>query len=125
MLKNTMCCMVNTHESKTPLYHLRKAKGLTQKQVADAVGTVPTQIAKLENGTRKLAPEWIERLAKALNCTKAELLGEESHDGLTQREKMLLDYFRNSDESGQDLLLKTGDTLSKLSKKGLTDGRVG
>ena len=61
---------------KTALYKIRKARGMTQRQIADAVGVEPDHISKLENGDRRLSPEWIERLSKVLNCSKGELLGE-------------------------------------------------
>lgn len=101
------------------LRKIRTEKGLTQKDVAEAVGTTANQISRLENGNRKLAPEWLERLSVALDCSKAALLGET--EVLSEREKLLLDYFRNSDKAGQDLILKTGDTVSKLVSK---DGKI-
>lgn len=104
-------------KNKTPLYDLRKKAGLTLQQLADLLHTSKSQVSNLENGHRKLAPEWLERLSKVLNCTKAELLGEAPTDQLTDREKMLLDYFRKSDAAGQDLMLRTGDTVAKLSSK--------
>ena len=104
-------------KNDSPMRRIREARNLSQRELAERINASAPQICALENGTRKLAPEWLDRISKALNCTKAELLGEEPCEELTEREKMLLDYFRNSDESGQDLLLKTGDTVSKLATK--------
>lgn len=102
---------------KTALYQIRKSRNLTQRQLAELINASTQQISQLENGDRKLAPEWLDRLSKVLNCSKAELLGEAPSNQLTDREKMLLDYFRKSDAAGQDLMLRTGDTVSKLSSK--------
>jgi len=70
-----MVCMLEKNK-KNPIYAMRVQKKMTQKDVAEAIGASVQQISKLENGERKLAPEWLERLSKALNCSKGELLGE-------------------------------------------------
>ena len=82
---------------KNALFQIREKKGLTQKDVADLIGTTPNQISRLETGNRKLAPEWLERLSSALKCTKAELLGEEPEAGLNPEELKLLEDFRALD----------------------------
>ena len=98
---------------KTPLYKIRKRKGLTQRQIAEALGTIPTQISKLENGERKLAPEWIDRLSKVLECSKAELLGEDAPEQLSEREKAFLDMFRNLSEREQDSIMAAFNVLAQ------------
>lgn len=77
---------------KTALYEIRRARGMTQRQIAEAVGVEPDHISKLENGDRKLSPEWIDRLSKVLNCSKGELLGEE---GISEEEREILDMYKN------------------------------
>lgn len=79
---------------KNALYRIREQRGLTQKDIAEAVGTTANQISRLESGVRKLSPEWIDRLSLVLNCSKAELLGEEAPERLTEDEQKLLDDFR-------------------------------
>ena len=99
---------------KTALFQIRKSRNLTQRQLAELVNASTQQISQLENGDHKLAPEWLDRLSKVLNCSKAELLGETPPVQLSDRERLLLDYFRKCDAAGQDLMLRTGDTVSKL-----------
>ena len=98
---------------KTPLYDLRQKKGLTQKDVADAIGTTANQISRLENGERKLAPEWLERLSKVLNCTKAELLGEEPTETISERERAFLEMFRNLSEREQNSIMAAFNVLAQ------------
>lgn len=98
---------------KTPLYALRKKRGLTQKQIADAVGVEPNHISKLENGDRKLSPEWLERLSKVLNCTKAELLGEEPAETISERERAFLEMFRNLSEREQNSIMAAFNVLAQ------------
>lgn len=55
---------------------LRKRLGLTQRQLADAVGVTESTISNWEQGRNSL--EWLERVAKlcrALQCTPDDLIG--------------------------------------------------
>jgi len=55
---------------------LRKRVGLTQRQLADAVGVTESTISNWEQGRNSL--DWLERVAKlcrALQCTPEELVG--------------------------------------------------
>lgn len=98
---------------KTALYDLRQKRGMTQRQIAEAIGASVQQVCALENGTRKLAPEWIDRLSKVLQCSKAELLGDAAPEQLTNREKALLEIFRNLPEREQDGLLAAFNVLAQ------------
>jgi transcriptional regulator with XRE-family HTH domain len=53
---------------------MRELRGLSQKKLADAVGTSQPQIDRLEKGDRGLDQDWMFRLAKALDCQPADLL---------------------------------------------------
>ena len=58
------------------LKDLRKAKGLTLEELAEAIGTSKQTIHRYENGTISNIPkEKIEALAKALDTTPAALMG--------------------------------------------------
>ena len=87
-------------QQKTALYKIRKARGMSQKQLAEAVNASNQQISCLENGDRKLAPEWIERLSKALNCSKGELLGETP---LSDDARAVLDMYERLTDSKKEL----------------------
>jgi transcriptional regulator with XRE-family HTH domain len=53
---------------------LRKRRGLTQPQLAEAAGTTFQQIYKLENSKRKLPQQWMDRIAPALGVRPAALI---------------------------------------------------
>ena len=93
---------------------VRIEKGMTQANLAEATGVGVTHISHVETGNGIPSLQTFLDIVNALNCSADELLFGITAD---EREKKLLDYFRNSDESGQDLLLKTGDTVSKLASK--------
>lgn len=56
------------------LREIRTGKKITQEQLAERAGTSRQQIIRLENGTRKLTEEWIERLAAALGVQPYEII---------------------------------------------------
>lgn len=58
------------------LKELRKARGLSQERLAQLVGTSRSQIVKLEREERRLARDWLERLAAVLDCHPGEIISE-------------------------------------------------
>lgn len=58
---------------------LRKAKGWTQEQLADAIGTTVNNLGKLERGARRLNQDWIDRIAEALECEPDEVIRASKH----------------------------------------------
>lgn len=89
---------------KNFLYTLRKQRNLTQRQLAELVNATPGQIYFLESGERKLSPEWLERLSKALNCSKGELLGEE---GISEEEREILDMYKQLSADQKNVIKST------------------
>jgi phage repressor protein C with HTH and peptisase S24 domain len=56
------------------LRHLRDLSGLSQLELADLAETSQPQIARLEDGSRKLTKQWAERLAPHLGVNAVDLL---------------------------------------------------
>lgn len=52
----------------------RKARGLTQEQLGEMVGTTKAVISHLELGSRGLYSEWLTKIADALSVPPAALL---------------------------------------------------
>lgn len=84
---------------------LREAKGLTLRELADRVGTSNQQLSHLELGKRQLTTDWLMRLAAALDCHPWEIVAQTLPDGLTERERRLLERFRQMPEDQQASLL--------------------
>jgi transcriptional regulator with XRE-family HTH domain len=57
---------------------LRKAAGLRQVDVADSVGIIVGQYGHYERGFRRFPVSIIPKLAEALGCSEADLLGAPS-----------------------------------------------
>jgi len=55
---------------------IRKQQQMTLKQLADAVGTTPQTAQRLETGNMTVSMEWLEKIARALGVTTADLLVE-------------------------------------------------
>ena len=53
---------------------LRQKRGLTGQRLAEMVGTTQVTISRLETGQRKLTQDWMRRIAKALDCSPADLI---------------------------------------------------
>lgn len=91
-------------DKKNVLYEMRIRKKMTQKDIADATGTTANQISRLENGDRELTPKWLERLSKALNCSKGELLGEAP---LSDDARAVLDMYEQLTDDQKNVIKST------------------
>lgn len=79
------------------LKELRKARGLTQTQLAELTGISQSHIALMESSQRGLRFEYIEVLAKALGVKPYELLPLEwQPQPITPAEQQILDMIRKT-----------------------------
>jgi transcriptional regulator with XRE-family HTH domain len=111
----------------------RIARGMTQQELADAVGAHWITISKLERGRIKLTTDWLERLAKPLDVYPHALLqgptvpmafheGENSFSGLTalsDRSVRKGSFRRTIDDSAYEPLLHVGDEVQLVPWKDL------
>lgn len=58
----------------------RLRRGMTQAQLAEAVGTTASVISLLENGDRSLSAKWLRRIAGALKTSAGFLLDRHPDD---------------------------------------------
>ena len=63
--------------NKSSLARLRMDRGLTQGQLAAAVGCHQKDVSRWENGTRSPGMKSLMLLAKALECSIDEIMMEE------------------------------------------------
>lgn len=74
--------MARGHRVKNKVRELRKAKGMTQEQLAEKVGVHFTTIAKIERAERGLSVDMLAALARALGVAPIEIIGEGGGNGL-------------------------------------------
>jgi transcriptional regulator with XRE-family HTH domain len=55
---------------------LRKARGLTQEELGDLMGTTGATVQRLENSKRGLSEKWMRKLGDALEVSTVDLLEE-------------------------------------------------
>ena len=79
----------------------RKAKNLTQKQLAIKIGAAHNSISDWENNKNKPDPDTIELLCGVLDMTPNYLLASEADD-FSPEEKILIKKYRSLDPNGQE-----------------------
>lgn len=60
--------------SDSPISRQRIARGITQAQLAEAIGCLQKDISRYENGTYVPKPHMLAKIAKALECTMEDLI---------------------------------------------------
>ncbi|MGH7809958.1 MAG: helix-turn-helix domain-containing protein, partial [Candidatus Binatia bacterium] len=63
-----------SHEVGTRIRKLREAKGFTQEELAAAVGMMRNNISRIEAAKHRPTLETLERIAKSLNTSVADLI---------------------------------------------------
>jgi putative transcriptional regulator len=63
-----------THEPGSKIRKLREAKGITQQELAEAVGMMRNNISRIEAAKHRPTLETLERIAKALKVSVADLI---------------------------------------------------
>ncbi len=97
----------------------RKAKNLTQKQLAEKIGAKHNSVSDWENNKNKPDPDTIELLCGVLDITPNYLLSLETVE-FSPVEKLLIKKYRSLDPHGQDMvdtiLVKEYERVSKYGK---------
>ena len=63
-----------SHKAGTNIRKLREVKGITQEELAAAVGMMRSNISRIEGGKHSPTLETMERIAKALKVSVADLI---------------------------------------------------
>lgn len=59
---------------KLKIIEIRKAKGLSQTDLAQRLGSTLSMVGKLERGERKMTVQWLERIGQALSVDPQSLI---------------------------------------------------
>lgn len=82
------------------LQEIRTQRGLTQKQVADAIGCIPSVYSRYETGVREPSLEILIQLAQFFGVSLDELVGYQApkDTGLNSYEVALINAAREADD---------------------------
>jgi len=99
---------------------IRKDRGLSQEQLANAVHTTKATISKLENGDIQLTMEWMRRLANVLECHWAEF-GKDTRP-TPQDEQAMIGLYRGLSEEQKKFAHRLVATLQEPLAKHESSG---
>src|SRR5690554_5348744 len=74
---------------RTKIRYFRKARGLTQTELADSLGTPAATVSRLETADMTLSTGWLERIAQALDVGVTDLISAGRESLVCQRELRL------------------------------------
>ena len=109
------------------LYELRVERGVSQKELAEAIGVSQSTIAKIEVGRNEATASTIRKLAGYFNISTDYLLEfeddfgvrvddkEKKPDTLSAEERRLLEGYREINAAGKKLVMQTVETLRGTS----------
>lgn len=109
------------------LYELRVERGVSQKELAEAIGVSQSTIAKIEVGRNEATASTIRKLASYFNISTDYLLEfeddfgvrvddkEKKPDTLSAEERRLLEGYREINAAGKKLVMQTVETLRGTS----------
>ncbi len=98
----------------TLIKNLRIKNGLTQDQVAKALGVTPGYISNVENGRTAMSLRILTYYARLVDCSLDSLVGELEPDySETALDRALYDAIIKLDTSTKEKLLKTIELWKK------------
>ena len=101
------------------LRRIRKARGLTMKELGKAVGVSESMIGMVETGSRKPSYELLLKLSEELGCYVDDLVDSEKNpatigDGISEKDARLLTWFRSLPSEKQKAILISQDAPADL-----------
>ena len=95
------------------IHEFRKTRGLTQQQVADAIGTSHQTVQRLERGERKLTEFWMKRIAPVFNCPPGDLMLVEHTTNTGDQYTTLVACFNEMTADNRARLLEVAAAFAK------------
>lgn len=90
----------------------RLQRGLLVNELAQLIGVERTHLTRMETGSRPVALEWLDRIARHLDVTVADLLNSTQNPyALSEQEKALIDTIRSGGGQMLPALASVADTI--------------
>lgn len=102
----------------TRLKEIRMQRNYTQKEIAEVLNITREAYCMYETGARKPHYEVLLFLADFYNISMDYLFERETFNGefLSEKEKSLIEIYRNSDERGKETLLRLAHYEAEITK---------
>ena len=99
---------MNSEDYGTHIKHIRQKMGLTQNQVAEALGVTPGYISNVENNRTAMSLRVLIYYAKLVGCSLDSLVGNlDPEYAETALDRKLYDVILNLDVDTKEKLLQT------------------
>ena len=101
---------------KTNIRQIRKARGLTQKELADMIDVSESIISQYENERKSPSNETLLKLGEALDCSVSDILDDRKalNFALSTLERDLILKYRALDERGRKVVDAVIDAQSVI-----------
>lgn len=91
---------------------LRRARGMTQQQLADKVGCSKMQVSGIERGKREFSLSMMQRFAAALGVTAGELLHPDDNAFLlAEEERLMIERMRAATPEQREQLQRVSEVV--------------
>ena len=94
----------------------RKARGMTQKELADRIGTVKQTIGNYERGEREPTIAMVGKIAEILGVSKATLFGVQNADDAQSPGETLTNYMVLNGDTSAALALILGLSIEDIQR---------
>ena len=107
---------MNSENYGTHIKHIRQKMGLTQNQVAEALGVTPGYISNVENNRTAMSLRILTYYARLIGCSLDALVGElDSEYSETALDRKLYQTILKLDIDTKEKLLKTLENLFRIA----------
>lgn len=91
---------------------LRKARGMSQADLAQAAGISQPAISQIENDTRPITLDWLRTFARILDVAPADILDDQDYpDRLTPEERELIEHYRAASNDQREMVQRVAEPM--------------
>ena len=83
---------------------LMKMQKISQNRLAKMAGISQSGLSSIVNGDVSAKEDTLQRIAEALGCTTAHLLGETNSDDITAAEREMIRVYRSLNRQGKEYI---------------------
>ncbi len=106
-----MTTQLDTYPNR--IRELRKARGMTQAELAEAIGTSAVHVGHLELGRREISLTMLRAIARVFDVPTADLLSRDDNPlSANPRSRRLLTLFGQAEEPGRQAIERVAESMA-------------